>query len=59
VGETRNKLGILVRINEGNRPHRRPWRVWKDDIKKDLKEVQREILVSLIWTWVRTHVEHF
>jgi hypothetical protein len=38
MGETRNAYRILVVKPEGQKPLRRPRRMWKDNIKKDVRE---------------------
>jgi len=39
MGEKRGMCRVLVGKAEGKRPHERPRRRWKDDIKMDLQEV--------------------
>jgi hypothetical protein len=39
MGETRGAYRVLVGNPEGRRPPGRPRRRWKDNIKKDLREV--------------------
>ena len=39
MGEKRGVYRVLVRKPEGKRPLGRPGRKWKDNTKKDLKEV--------------------
>ena len=42
LGKRRNTYRDLVRIFEGKRPPGRPRLKWKDNIKRDLKEIGRE-----------------
>jgi hypothetical protein len=39
MGEKRNTYRVLVGKSEGERPLRRPRRMWKDDIKMDFQEI--------------------
>jgi hypothetical protein len=41
MGEGRGAYRILVGRAEGRRPLGRPRRLWEDNIKKDLQEVDR------------------
>jgi hypothetical protein len=53
MGETKNEYSILVGKPEGNRPLRRPRRMWVDNIKMGLREIGWD---GVVWTgsiWLR------
>jgi hypothetical protein len=39
MGEKRNACWVLVGKTEGQRPLRRPTRIWENNIKLDLREI--------------------
>jgi hypothetical protein len=46
MGEKRNAYRTLVGKPEGNRPLGRPRRRWVDNIKVDLREIERD---GMVW----------
>jgi hypothetical protein len=54
MGEMRNACNILVRKPEGKRPLGRPSHRWEDNIRMDLREIERKILAGFIWLKVGT-----
>jgi hypothetical protein len=46
MGKMRNAYKIFVGKPGGNKPLRRPKRIWEDNIIKDLKEIRQEC----VWT---------
>jgi hypothetical protein len=54
MGEGRSAYSILVGRPERRRPHGRPRRKWKDNIKMGLQEVGWGAWTSLIWLRIGT-----
>jgi hypothetical protein len=46
MGETRGAFGFLVRKFEGQRSRERHRRRWKNNIKKDLREIEWNVVNS-------------
>jgi hypothetical protein len=44
MGELRNSFGILVGEPEGKRPLGRPRRIWEDNIRMDLREIELDVM---------------
>jgi hypothetical protein len=47
--ERRNAYNNLVGKLEGKRTHGRPRRIWKDNIRMDLREKCRKLWFGFIW----------
>jgi hypothetical protein len=58
-GKKRNECRILVGKPEGKRPPGRLRRRWEDNIKVDIKEIERSSVVwtGLIWLRIGTNGE--
>jgi hypothetical protein len=57
MGEMRNVYSILVRKPEGKRPLGRFWRRWEDNIRKDLRETEWEVVDWIHLAQDRDHWE--
>jgi hypothetical protein len=52
--EKKNAYRILVGKPEGKRPLGRPRRRWVDNIKMDLREIEWDVWIGLIWLRIGT-----
>jgi hypothetical protein len=49
MGDMRNAHKILVGKHERERSIGKPWRIWKDNIKMDLREMVGNMWTGCIW----------
>jgi hypothetical protein len=54
MGKKRNAYRILVGKPEGKRPLGRKRRRWADNIKMDLRDIECDVWIRLIWLRIGT-----